>query len=248
MLSEIYLNSTYYESICKNRGFKSIAGIDEAGRGPLAGPVVVASCILGDDFNFSGITDSKKITEKKREKLFDIIQENCLAYAIEFVAPYDIEKYNISNAIRGTIDKLYERMGVRSDFLLIDSFKVPDNFAKCQSFSFPKADLLSVSVAAASILAKVARDKYMVEMDKIFPGYGFAKHKGYGTKIHYELIDKLGISSIHRPLFLRSWLNKQSAFSPCEIEEQMSKVREEKNSYYYDANVSKVLPELRIFK
>ncbi len=247
-LCELYNNSSKYELECISKGFKFIAGIDEAGRGPIAGPLVTASCILPEDFGVEGITDSKKLSEKKRQYLFDLIRENSISFSIEFISPASIENKNILNAVRNSVFNLYENMGIKPDVFLIDSFKVPDGFTACESVSFNKADLLSVSVAAASILAKVARDMYMKEIAKEFPEYGFDKHKGYGTKAHYEALDKYGVCEIHRQLFLRSWILNKNSLQEEKMRNRFLSFRENTSSYYNSVSVDKVLPGLILYK
>ena len=172
-------------------GYTLIAGIDEAGRGPLAGPVVSAAVILIDDYLPLGINDSKKISAKKREGLFDIIKSNCISYGIGIVSEKVIDKINILNATKLSMKIAVDSMKVQPEYLLTDAVFL-DNVAIPQK-SIIKGDTLSISVAAASILAKVSRDRIMSEYDKRYPGYGFSRHKGYGTKAHIEAIRNIGI-------------------------------------------------------
>lgn len=183
-----------------NKGYKFVAGVDEAGRGPLAGPVCAAAVILPQDLIIEGINDSKKLTEKKREKLFDVIINSANAYSIEFASPEVIDEINIRQATSLAMHNAVKNLDVSADFVIVDgNDKIP--------FDIPyeyiiKGDAKSQSIAAASILAKVSRDRLMVELDKEYPEYGFAKHKGYGTKVHCEAIQKYGILPIHRKTFM----------------------------------------------
>ncbi len=190
-----------YEKEAREQGYCSIAGTDEAGRGPLAGPVCAAAVILPFGIEIPGLTDSKKLTEKKREALFPIIQEKALAYAIEFAWVEEIEEYNILHASQNAMRRAVETLNPVADFVLVDGnrsdgFPVPDR-------TIVKGDALSLSIAAASVLAKVSRDRLMMEYAKAYPGYGFEVHKGYPTKAHYEALRTLGPCEIHRPSFLR---------------------------------------------
>ena len=181
-----------------------ICGCDEAGRGPLAGPVVAAAVILPQDFYSLGLDDSKKLSEKKREQLFDYITENCVAYAIAEASVDEIEEMNILNASMLAMKRAVERLSVAPQLALIDG-----NIAR----GFPidavpviKGDAICPSISAASILAKVTRDRLLYEADALYPEYGFAKHKGYATKLHREALLKYGTSPIHRPSFLKKLL------------------------------------------
>ncbi len=181
-----------------------LAGVDEAGRGPLAGPVFAAAVILPDDVIIEGINDSKKLTEKKREKLFDEICEKAIAYSIVAVSEERIDEINILQAtflaMRGAVSGLSEK----PDYVLVDGDKSPS--LDIDHEAIIKGDSKSMSVAAASVLAKVSRDRYIIKMSEKYPDYGFEKHKGYGTKAHYEAIEKYGICPIHRKTFLRKLL------------------------------------------
>ena len=195
-----------YEKEYHDKGFEYIAGIDEAGRGPLAGPVVAAAVILPKDCLIEGVNDSKKISEKKREKLYDEIIKNAIAWGVGVVDNNVIDEINILEATRKAMHEAIEGLQVRPDYILIDAEK------KVNTNGIPylpiiKGDALSISIAAASIVAKVTRDRMMREYDKIFPVYGFEKHKGYGTKAHVEAIKEHGICMIHRKTFLRDdWI------------------------------------------
>ena len=182
--------------------FHIISGIDEAGRGPLAGDVYAAAVVFDDDTVIEGINDSKKLTEKKREKLFDEIISKAKAYCIATASVQEIEELNILNAAMLAMKRAYEGLGIDIDLALIDGNRTPD--LSCRSEAVVKGDAISQSIAAASILAKVARDRYMLELDEKYPQYQFSKHKGYGTKLHYEMLKKHGISEVHRPSFLKN--------------------------------------------
>ena len=180
-----------------------ICGVDEAGRGPLCGPVCCAAVILKPDFVCDEINDSKKLSEKKREKLYDIIKENALAYSIVMVPPQEIDKVNILNASLNGMAEAVKSLGLTVDLALVDGNKVPPNMP-CAVESVVKGDGTSMSIAAASILAKVSRDRYMLQLDKEYPQYRLAKHKGYPTKLHYELIEKYGIQDFYRKSFFKN--------------------------------------------
>ncbi len=182
--------------------FPAIAGVDEAGRGPLAGDVYAAAVILPSDLVIEGINDSKKLSSKKREKLFDEITEKALAYCIATASVEEIEELNILNAAMLAMKRAVEGLGKDMDIVLVDGNKAPD--VAFNTRTVVKGDASSQSIAAASILAKVARDRYMLELDSLYPEYQFARHKGYGTKLHYEMIKKYGISRVHRPSFLKN--------------------------------------------
>lgn len=183
------------------QGYKVICGIDEAGRGPLCGPVVAAACILPDGLYIEGLNDSKKLTEKKREKLFDIIKESALAYCIAEASVEEIDTLNILEADLLAMRRAIDGLSVKPDLALIDG-----NIAR--DFQIPavpviKGDAISMNIAAASILAKVTRDRMCIELDREFPEYGIAKHKGYGTKAHMDALRQYGPSKIHRKQFVR---------------------------------------------
>ena len=182
-------------------GFAYVCGVDEAGRGPLCGPVFAAACILPDGLYIEGLNDSKKLTEKKREKLFDIIKKEAVAYSIASAAVEEIHEMNILGADLLAMRRAIDGLGVKADFAIIDG-----NIAR--DFPIParavvKGDSKSMSIAAASVLAKVARDRLCLELDREYPQYGIAKHKGYGTKEHMDALRKYGPSPIHRKKFIR---------------------------------------------
>ncbi len=189
------------ETAAKSQGYKCVCGVDEAGRGPLAGPVCAAAVILPDGLVIDGLNDSKKLTEKKREALFDVIKDNALAYSIAFGTVEEIESINILQATFLAMNRAIDGLGVKPDFALIDGNKIPDGIG-VPALSVVKGDSLSYSIAAASILAKVTRDRLMLELGPEYDVYNFKKHKGYGTKEHIEAIKTYGISDIHRPSFL----------------------------------------------
>ena len=190
-----------YEIEYGKRGYKSICGVDEAGRGPLAGPVVAAACILPVGCEIEGLNDSKKLTEKKREALYDVICEKAVAYSIAYATHEEIDKLNILNATMFAMARAIEGLPVPADFALVDgncvrNFPIP-------AVTIVKGDAKSPSIAAASILAKVTRDRFCMEMDAMYPEYDFKKHKGYPTKLHYALLDEYGIQPFYRRSFLK---------------------------------------------
>jgi ribonuclease HII len=194
------------ESELIDKGYKYVCGVDEAGRGPLCGPVVAAACILPTGLVIDGLNDSKKLTEKKRDELFDLITENALAYSIAHSTVEEINDTNILDATLLAMRRAVEGLSVKADYLLIDG-----NI--CRGFDTParaviKGDATSPSIAAASILAKVTRDRMCIELDEKYPEYGIAKHKGYGTAAHYAALEKFGVPPIYRTKFLRSFYEK----------------------------------------
>lgn len=194
-----------YEREAAAQGYKAVCGIDEAGRGPLAGPVFAAAVILPDGIEIEGLNDSKKLSEKKREALFDIIIEKAVSYSVAFADHKEIDEINILNATFLAMKRAVEGLGVPADFALVDGNRQPKDFSiPCQTII--KGDGISASVAAASVLAKVSRDRVMVKADGIYPEYMFAKHKGYGTALHRELLNKYGPCPIHRLTFLKKVL------------------------------------------
>ncbi len=195
-----------YEQSAVSRGFTAVCGIDEAGRGPLCGPVCAAAVILPEGLELPGINDSKKLTEKKREALFELITEKALAYSIAMVSAEEIDEINILQATFKAMRMAVEGLPLKADFAYIDGnqhpgLDIPDE-------TIVKGDAKCISIAAASILAKVSRDRYMLEMDKQYPEYQFSKHKGYGTKLHYEAIAEHGICPEHRRTFLKKILGE----------------------------------------
>lgn len=194
-----------HEKSLKNEGYVSVCGVDEAGRGPLAGPVVAAACILPIDCEIEGLNDSKKLSEKKRDALFDIIKEKAISYSIAMASNEEIDKFNILNATMLAMARAIEGLPIKADFAIVDgncirNFPIP-------AATLVKGDAKSPSIAAASILAKVTRDRLCLEMDQRYPEYNFKKHKGYPTKEHMELVIKHGPCPLHRKTFLK-FLNK----------------------------------------
>ncbi len=192
----------FYEEQALSKGFKSICGIDEAGRGPLAGPVYAAAVILPVGLEIDGLNDSKKLSEKKRNILFDIIREKAVAFSVGTASETEIDEINILNATYLAMRRAVEGLSVKPDYALIDGNgypKIPDVMEE----TVVKGDAKSMSIAAASIIAKVSRDRFMLELAKQYPEYQFEKHKGYGTKLHYECLEKYGISPVHRKSFLK---------------------------------------------
>ncbi len=185
------------------KNYPLICGVDEAGRGPLAGDVFAAAVIFAPDTVIEGINDSKKLSEKKREALFDEIIEKALFYSIQIATVEEIEQINILNSAMLAMKRAVESLGTTPDLVLVDGNKKPDLNIEAQTVI--KGDAKSQSIAAASILAKVSRDRYMLQMAEKYPQYQFEKHKGYGTKLHYQMIDRFGESPIHRPSFLKKY-------------------------------------------
>ena len=195
-----------YEEAKSAEGYVAICGVDEAGRGPLCGPVVAAAVILPLGEEIDGLNDSKKLSEKKREKLFDVITEKAIAYAIAEASPAEIDEINILNASMLAMRRAVEALSVKADFALIDGncsrgFDIPTE-------TVVKGDAKSASIAAASILAKVTRDRQCKELDKLYPQYNIAKHKGYPTKEHMDAVREHGPAPIYRMSFLK-FLDKQ---------------------------------------
>ena len=180
-----------------NNGYENIAGTDEAGRGPLFGPVVAASVILPHNFVLEGLNDSKKLTEKKREEYYPIIMQNALAVGISIVSSEEIDKINIYEASRQGMLRAIESMNINPDYIITDAMPL-DGFTDIPHEAIIKGDAKSITIAAASVIAKVTRDRIMYEEDKKHPLYEFAKHKGYPTKKHIELLNKYGIIDGYR--------------------------------------------------
>ena len=194
-----------YEKKALEQGFKSICGIDEAGRGPLAGPVFAAAVILPVGLEIEGLNDSKKLSEKKRESLFDVIISNASAYSVAYADHAEIDEINILNATFLAMTRAVNGLKIPADFALVDGNRVPKGLSvPCETIV--KGDGISASIAAASILAKVSRDRVMKKADEIYPEYMFAKHKGYPTALHRELVNKYGPCPIHRLTFLKKVL------------------------------------------
>lgn len=193
------------EKSALQKGFKYICGVDEAGRGPLAGPVCAAAVILPDTCEIEGLNDSKKLSEKKREALYDIIKDKALSYCVAYGTLEEIEELNILEATFLAMNRSIEGLDIKPDYALIDGNRVPKGI-KIPCETVVKGDAKSASIAAASILAKVTRDRLLIEYDKEYPQYNFKKHKGYGTKEHTDLILEYGPSPIHRMSFLKKLL------------------------------------------
>ncbi len=192
-----------YENAARQNGYKYICGVDEAGRGPLAGPVCAAAVILPADVYIEGLNDSKKLSEKKREALYGVITEKAVAYGVAFGTLEEIEEFNILNATFLAMNRAIDELEVKPDYALIDGNRVPAGISiPCETVV--KGDFKSASIAAASILAKVTRDRLLLRYDEEYPQYNFKKHKGYGTKEHYEAIKKYGVCEVHRLSFLKN--------------------------------------------
>ncbi len=190
-----------FDAAYRESGAGLFCGVDEAGRGPLAGPVYAAAVILPPQPEIAGLNDSKKISEKKREALFPVICETALSYAIGTASVEEIDELNILQATFLAMRRAVEGLSVTPAFALIDGNRTPAGIAiPCQTVV--KGDALSASIAAASILAKVSRDHYLMELDKQYPEYGFAEHKGYGTPAHYAALRTYGMAPVHRKTFL----------------------------------------------
>ncbi len=210
MLAEKLITMQEYESKLRERGISYIAGVDEVGRGPLAGPVVTACVVLPEDFDVLGVDDSKKLSEKKREELFDSIKERALAIGIGIRDNNRIDEINILEATKeamaeaiGNADAdLKEKHGKGIEHILIDALTLKN--VDIPQTGIVKGDAKSLSIAAASIIAKVTRDRMMVEFAEIYPGYAFEKNKGYGTKAHYDGLRAQGMTPIHRRSFLKN--------------------------------------------
>ena len=189
-----------YEKEQNDLGYNFVCGVDEAGGGPLAGPVFAAAVILPKDTIIKGVNDSKKLSEKKRESLFDIIKEKALAYSIASASEEEIDQINILQATFLAMNRAIDNLSVKADFALIDGNRMPE--LSIDAKTIIKGDSLSMSIAAASILAKVSRDRFMKQISEKYPVYHFEKHKGYGTALHRKLILEHGPCEIHRKSFL----------------------------------------------
>ena len=196
------MTNAEYDELIRAEGFSLVCGVDEAGRGPLAGPVFAAAVILRPDAVPAGLNDSKKLSEKKREALFDDICREALAYGIASASVQEIEELNILQATFLAMRRAVEALPVTPELLLIDGNRTPSGLA-VPARTVIKGDALSASIGAASILAKVSRDRLLMELDREYPEYAFAKHKGYGTALHYEKLAQYGMCPAHRPSFLK---------------------------------------------
>ena len=196
-----------YENEAKSKGYNIICGVDEAGRGPLAGPVVAAAVVLPEGHIIEGVNDSKKLSEKKRDMLYDKIIDECVCYAVGTASEKEIDEINILQATFLAMKRAVDGLEIKPDIALVDGNRVPP--LDCDVETIVKGDGKSASIAAASIIAKVSRDRYMLELAKQYPQYEFERHKGYPTKLHYEKIYEHGISDVHRKSFLKKVLNHE---------------------------------------
>ena len=194
-----------HEEELRKKGFKYICGIDEAGRGPLAGPVVVASVIMPLDSMIEGVNDSKKVSEKKREKLYDLILEEAISYGVGIVGQDEIDDINILNATKKGLTMSLQELTQKPDIIIVDALNHIDTLGIPYE-SIIKGDAKCYSIAAASIIAKVTRDRIMREWDKVYPEYGFSKHKGYGTASHIAAIREYGPCQLHRKTFIKNFI------------------------------------------
>lgn len=195
------------ENELRKKGFQYICGIDEAGRGPLAGPVVVASVIMPADSMIEGVNDSKKVSEKKREKIYEQILEEAISYGVAIIGQDEIDEINILNATKKGLTISLQELTQKPDIILVDALNGIDTMGIPYD-SIIKGDAKCYSIAAASIIAKVTRDRIMREWDKIYPEYGFEKHKGYGTAAHIATIKENGLCPIHRRSFTKNFVNE----------------------------------------
>ncbi len=193
-----------FEMSAINKGYKSICGVDEAGRGPLAGPVYAAAVILPFGTEIDGLNDSKKLSEKKRDELFDVINKVAISVSVGVASEKEIDEINILNATFLAMKRAVLGLEIPADYAIIDGNRAPN--LEIPAETVVKGDGKVMSVAAASIIAKVSRDRFMLKMAEQYPEYQFEKHKGYGTKLHYEMIEKYGVSPIHRKSFLKKIL------------------------------------------
>jgi ribonuclease HII len=195
------------EHQCFEGGLELVCGVDEAGRGPLAGPVCAAAVVLPRDLIIPGLNDSKKLTDKKRRELYDIITGQAVAFGIACVSEKEIDEINILQATFRAMERAVEHLSLQPDIVLVDGNRAPSLGMPVKTVV--KGDSLSASIAAASILAKVTRDRLMEEQDTLYPAYGFAVHKGYGTKRHYEALTEFGPCPIHRMTFLKKFYGEK---------------------------------------
>lgn len=184
-----------------------ICGVDEAGRGPLAGDVYAAAVVFSEGVEIEYLNDSKKISEKRRELLYDVIVEKADAYCVATASVEEIDSMNILQATMLAMKRAVEGLGIAPNIALVDGNKLPD--LGCEARYVIKGDATSASISAASVLAKVSRDRYMKQIAEKYPQYAFEKHKGYGTKLHYEMLEKYGVSDVHRKTFLRKFYDNQ---------------------------------------
>lgn len=196
------MDNLRYEKDLLDKGYKFIAGVDEVGRGPLAGPVVCCACIMPLDDLIEGVTDSKKLTEKKRDALDKVIKEKAISYSIKEISPEEIDEINILNAVKKCMTEAVLGLEVKPDITIVDGV---DTNLQIKAEYVIKGDLNSYTVGCASILAKVYRDKLMERLAPLYPEYGFEKHKGYGTKVHIEKIKEIGPCKLHRKTFIKNF-------------------------------------------
>lgn len=206
--------SLYDASVCVSKGISVLCGVDEAGRGPLAGDVYAAACILPKEYDLPGLNDSKKLTEKKREKLFEEIKAQAVSYCVVTASIEEIETLDIRKATMLAMTRAVEGLSVKPDYVLVDGNFVPNWGELAKGEYCIGGDAKSASIAAASILAKVSRDHYMMELHEQYPEYAFDRHKGYGTALHYQRIEKYGVSPVHRRSFLKSKLSDWGTLPP----------------------------------
>ncbi len=199
------INLKQYENELRNKGYKYICGIDEAGRGPLAGPVVVASVIMPENSMIEGVNDSKKVSEKKREKLYDLILEEAISYGVGIIGQDEIDDINILNATKKGLTVSLKELTQKPDLIIVDALTNIDTLGTPYE-SIIKGDAKCYSISAASIIAKVTRDRIMREWDKVYPQYGFAQHKGYGTSAHISSIKEYGPCPLHRKTFIKNFI------------------------------------------
>lgn len=201
------MNMWEVESLYREKGYLAICGADEAGAGPLAGPVYAAAVLLPFGLDLPGVDDSKKLTEKKREALFPVIQQAAISWAVTSISPQEIDATDILKARLKAMDLAIQQLDPPADFALIDGNR--DKGITLPHVAVVKGDSRSLNIAAASILAKVSRDRHMLELDALYPQYGFARHKGYPTKAHYEAIRRFGPSPVHRVTFLKKFYARE---------------------------------------
>ena len=196
-----------YEIEAHNNGYKVVCGVDEAGRGPLAGPVFAGAVILPENYSHDILNDSKKLSEKKRDMVYDDIIRDAVCWSVGIADEKEIDEINILNATFLAMKRAVEGLSIKPDFAYIDGNQYPKTGVP--ELTVIKGDSKCMSIAAASIIAKVSRDRFMLEIAEKYPEYEFSKHKGYGTKLHYEMIEKYGVSPVHRRSFLKKILGEQ---------------------------------------
>ena len=195
-----------YEQEAHNNGYAVVCGVDEAGRGPLAGPVFAAAVILPENYSHEILNDSKKLSEKKRDLVYDDIIRDAVCYSVGIATEKEIDDINILNATFLAMKRAVDGLSIKPELAYIDGNQYPKTGVK--EVTIVKGDSKCMSVAAASIIAKVSRDRYMLKVAEQYPEYEFTKHKGYGTKLHYEMIEKYGVSPVHRRTFLKKMLGE----------------------------------------